>query len=170
MEVKLIGEWAKVQRLLKSLDVNIRNSSLKSQRKIADKYVRLVKSHLRKQDIPGWTPLSPRYADFKMGKYGHEDILLSTYLMYDSITSWRSNGVYYAGIRNGENYPSGVSIARVAEIHEAWSTMGDRPHRPLWSYTWRNDMGGNKGVRAEFIEELRRRLKEQGYPVRKMGF
>lgn len=169
MEVKLIGDWAKTQRLLGSLDKHIRDASIKAQRKIAERYVRLVKSHLKKQDIPGWTPLAPRYADYKMGRYGHEEILLSTYLMYDSITSWRAGGVYFAGIRRGEHYPNGVEIARVAEIHEAWSTMADRPHRPLWSYTWRRDMGGNKGVREEFIREIKNRLVNQGYPVRRIG-
>lgn len=169
MEVKLIGDWAKARRLINHLDKNIRNASTAAQRKIAERYVRLVKSHLKKQDIPGWTPLAPRYADYKMGKYGHEDILLSTYLMYDSITSWRSNGVYFAGIRRGEFYPNGVEISRVAEIHEAWSSMPDRPHRPLWTYTWKRDMGGKKGVREEFITEVKNRLKAMGYPVRRMG-
>ena len=169
MEIKLIGDWAKVSRLINSMDKNIREASIKSQRKIAEKYVRLVKSHLKKQDIPGWTPLAPRYADYKMGRYGHEEILLSTYLMYDSITSWRSNGVYFAGIRRGENYPNGVEIARVAEIHEAWSSVPGKPHRPLWTYTWRKDMGGNKGTRELFINEIKNRLLSQGYPVKRIG-
>lgn len=169
MEIRLIGDWAKTRHLLHSLDKNIKEASTKAQRKIAERYVRLVKSHLKKQDIPGWTPLNPYYADYKMGKYGHEDMLLSTYLMYDSITSWRSNNTYFAGIKTGINYPSGKEVSRVAVIHEAWSHNPDRPHRPLWSYTWRKDMGGNKGVREEFIREIKNRLVAQGYPVRRTG-
>jgi hypothetical protein len=170
MKVTLIGDWAKTTRLIGSLDRNIKEASIKAQRKIADRYVRLVKAHLRNQDIPGWTPLNPAYADYKMGKYGHEDILLRTYLMYDSIESWRSHNVYFAGIKKGHRYKSGVEVARVAEIHEIWSTVPGKPHRPLWSYTWRKDMGGNKGVREDFIEEIKNRLKQKGYPVRRLRF
>lgn len=170
MKVELLGDWAKANRLISGLDRNIKEAAIKAQRKITERYVRLVKAHLRKQDIPGWTPLSPRYADFKMGKYGHEDILMSTHLMYDSITSWRSNDVYFAGIKRGEHYPSGVEIARVAEIHEAWSFVPGKPYRPLWSYTWQKDMGGQKGIRREFINEVKNRLRAKGYPVRDLRF
>ena len=169
MKIELLGDWDKASDLLRNLDRNISDAAMRAQRKIADRYVRLVKAHLRRQEIPGWTPLSPKYADYKMGKYGHEDILLSTYLMYDSIISWRSQGVYFAGIKRGEHYPSGVEISRVAEIHELWSLEPGKPHRPLWSYTWQKDMGGNKGVREEFITEIKKRLKAKGYPIRRMG-
>lgn len=169
VNVKMIGNWAKCSHLLNTLDRNIRDASISAQRRIAEKYVRLVKSHLRRQDIPGWTPLNPRYADYKMGKYGHEDILLATYLMYDSIDSWRSQNVYFAGIKKGISYPNGVLVSRVAEIHEAWSGMPDKPYRPLWSYTWKNDLGGNKGVREEFIRTIKEKLKRKGYPVRRLG-
>lgn len=168
MKVKLIGDWAKASRLINHLDKNIRDASIRSQRKIADRYVRLVKSHLRNQDIPGWTPLNPRTADYKMGKYGNEDILLSTHLLYDSIQSWRSNGVYFAGIKRGEAYERGTEVARIAEIHEAWSFMPGMPHRPLWSYTYEVDLGGKKGVREIFITELKRRLQAKGYPIRRL--
>jgi hypothetical protein len=171
IEIKMVGDWALTKRLLSNIDKNLRAASIRAQRKTAEKYVRLVKSHLRNQDIPGWTPLSDKYADWKMGKYGHEDMLMLTHVMYDSIDSWRSSNIYYAGIKMGINYPSGMSVSRVAYIHEAWATgRGDKPKRPLWGYTWKKDMGGNKQVREEFIDEIKHRMRSQGYPIKRNAF
>lgn len=159
----LFGPWLKTKLLLNFLAPNIRLATIAGQRKIADKYVRKIKSHLRNQDIPGWTPLSPAYADYKMGKYGNEDILMASRTYYDNIKSWRQGGVYMAGVKKSAAYSSGKSVARIAFIHENWSKIQGKPHRPLWDYTLNNDMGGRIGIHRLLKLEVVRRLKAKGY-------
>jgi len=168
IDVKLFGPWKKVTQLLESLPQHIKASSTSAQRSVAQKYVTRVKSHIKNQDIPGWTPLSNRYADYKMAKYGTEDILIATWDYYDSIKIWRQGGIYHAGIPKGISYPGnhGIEISRVAAIHEAWVNVPGRPHRPLWAYTLKMDMGGPRGIRLLVNNTLRDKLRKQGYPVR----
>jgi hypothetical protein len=168
INVKLFGPWNKVRNLLNDLPRNIKIVSISAQRSVADRYVAKVKAHLKNQDIPGWTPLSDRYADYKMSKFGAEDILIATWDYYDNITSWRSQNVYHAGVKSGITYPGnhGIEIARVAAIHEAWANTPGRPHRPLWAYTLNEDMGGLRGIKVMVNEIFKRRLREKGYPVK----
>lgn len=163
IEAKLFGPWSKFKKLMDDLPVNLKKSAISSQRKIAEKYVRKIKAHLRKQDIPGWTPLKPSYADYKMGKYGHEDILIASRTYYESIKSWRKDGIYHAGVPKDIKYDNGISVAKVGFIHEKWSKMSDKPHRPLWDYTINNDMGGRLGIQKMVFKEVNKKLKSKGY-------
>ncbi len=168
LSIKPFGPWGKVQVLFNDLNKNILEIARKSQRSIAEKYVRKVKAHLKNQDVPGWTPLSPAYADFKMGKYGHEDILIASGQYYQNIKAWREGGIYHAGVPSGISYPGGPEIAKVAGLHELWASIPGKPHRPLWGYTLNNDMGGVKGMKNLVNEIFAKKLKEKGYRPRKL--
>lgn len=168
LNIKPFGPWGTVKRLLNDLPKNIKEIGISAQRSVAEKYARKVKAHLRNQDVPGWTPLSPKYADFKMGKYGHEDILIASELYYDSIKAWSEGRVYYAGVPAGIQYKNGTEVARVAYIHEAWSGMAGRPHRPLWVYTLQEDFNGVKGIKKLTNEIFAQRLRDKGYRARKL--
>jgi len=170
VNIKLFGPWVQVDNLLKQLAPNLRTIAISAQRKIAEKYVRKVKAHLKNQDIPGWTPLSDRYADYKMGKYGNEDMLIATWDYYDSIKAWRSGGVYHAGVPKGVTYPNGNEISRIAEIHETWSSISGKPKRPLWGYTLKKDMGGLKGIKKDINEIVVEKLRAKGYPINSFRF
>jgi hypothetical protein len=162
----LFGDWDRVKRLMNSLPRNLQLISISAQRSVAERYARKVKAHLKNQDIKGWTPLSSKYADKKMAKYGEEDLLIASWDYYNAIKAWRTNKVYSAGVPAGLIYPNGKEIAKIAQIHEAWSYMAGRPHRPLWTYTLNNDMGGLKGMRNTVNKIIRDKLRERGYPVK----
>lgn len=165
MEAKLFGPWNKVSKLLNKLPYELKEIGIASQRSVAEKYVRKVKAHLSNQDVPGWTPLSSRYADRKMGKFGHEEILIASWQYYENIKAWRENNVYHAGVPKGLTYDNGTEIAVVAKIHEDWSMIPGKPHRPLWNYTLNEDMGGLKGIKATVNEIIIGRLIKKGYPI-----
>ncbi len=168
IDFKLFGPWNKVKALFQDLPKNLKDITTSSQRSIAEKYARKIKAHLRDQDIPGWTPLSPRYADQKMGKYGNEDILLASWKYYESIKVWRQGGIYHVGVPKTETYPNGKEVSKIAALHEAWSTMPGRPHRPLWGYTFKEDMGGLSGVHKAINQLIKEKLQAKGYPVKKL--
>lgn len=165
MEIKLFGPWNKVSRLLNQLPRELKDISISSQRSVAEKFVRKIKNHLSNQDIPGWTPLSNSYADRKMGKFGHEEILIASWQYYESIKTWRENNSYHAGVPKGVSYENGTEIAAVAKIHEDWSMIPGKPHRPLWNFTINEDMGGLKGIKKTVNEIIITRLIKKGYPI-----
>lgn len=167
LSIKPFGPWGKVRELYGNLGKNIQEIATASQRSIVEKYIRKIKAHLVNQDISGWTPLSPKYADFKMGKYGHEDILIASHDFYDNIKVWREGGLYHGGVPKGISYPGGPEIAAVAYIHEVWSTMPGKPHRPLWGYTLNRDMGGIRGMKKLVNDVFAKKLKDKGYRPRK---
>lgn len=159
---KLYGPWSKVKRLVNNLNPDIKSSAIKAQRKVAEKFIRIVKDHLRNQDIPGWTPLTEKYAQRK----GSEDILIDKEYYLDAISVWRHSNIYYAGIPRGIKYPGkgGIEISRVALIHENKSYRGG-PYRALWGPSW-EEMGGLEGIKKIMITSIALNLTKKGYPVR----
>lgn len=171
IKARLFGPWSYVTKLLTYLEPEIRKAAISAQRKVAESYVRKIKAHLRNQDIPGWTPLTPKYADWKMGKFGNEDLLMASTQYYESIEAWRSGGVYMAGVKKGQKYKYSRGkrkreVSEVAYIHEMWSMSGgNKPKRPLWGYTLNQDMGGKEGIRKLVNNIFRDKLRDKGYPV-----
>lgn len=163
---RMFGDWDRAKKLLNKLPKELQDISISTQRSITESFVRKIKAHLKSQDIPGWTPLNPKYADKKMGTYGHEDILMASLDYYQSIKAWRQDKVYYAGVPTGLHYDNGKEIARVARIHEDWSMMPGKPHRPLWSYTFETDLGGLKGLQKTTRDIIKKKLIAKGYPIK----
>lgn len=170
ISVKLIGDWNKAEFLLATLGPNLSKVGIFAQKKIATIYIDLVKQHLQNQDIPGWTPLSKDYAKRKNKKYGHEELLMASMTFYQSIKIWKEEDKYFAGIPSNLNYPNGKSVARIASIHEDWSYLPGKPHRPLWGYTFEMDLGGFRGVRKEVNHIIKTKLAEKGYPIKNLSF
>lgn len=162
---KLIGDWDKVTKLLKALPNEVKSISISTQRSIAESYARKIKNHILSQDIPGWTPLDPRYADRKMGEFGREEMLMRSLDYYQSIKAWRENNTYLAGVPQGLHYENGIEIARVARIHEDWAMTPGRPHRPLWIYTFEKDLGGTNGLKKLATNLMKKKLQAKGYPI-----
>lgn len=163
---RMYGDWGKAKKLLDALPKELNDVSISVQRSITESLVRKVKAHLKNQDIPGWTPLSAKYADKKMGEYGHEDMLMASLDYYTSIKTWRQNKAYYAGVPKGLHYPNGREISAVAQIHENWSLQPGKPYRPLWSYTFTNDLGGMTGLQKFTKELIKKKLLSKGYPIK----
>lgn len=172
LDFKLFGNWSRVRNFINSLDAELIFASTRGQRSAAEKFARLVKKHLRDQDLKGqWSDLNKEYA-LKKAKKGLDagQILIATEDYYKAIGTWRINGVYHAGVKKTAVYGNGISISRVASIHEAWSTEPGRPYRPLWSYTFQNDMGGEKGIRSLVLESMHEYMIRNGIPWQKLKF
>lgn len=166
LNFKLFGPWGHARKIFKNLPANLKSISLSSQRSIAEKFAREVKAHLKNQDIPGWTPLSYRYANKKLTKLGSTDILIASWEYYNNIKSWRENNLYHVGVKRGVRYKGGLEISRVAAIHESWSRVSNKPYRPLWGYTFNKDLGGNRGISKLINKHFKERLISKGYPVK----
>lgn len=162
---KLEGQWDKGGYLISQLSRNLKESTDKAEKELAQKLYAIVTDHLRNQDIPGWTPLSEKYAAKKQSEWNTADILIRSREYYASIKWWKDEGRYYVGVKKGETYVDGTEISRIANIHETWSSMPGRPYRPLWSYSW-NEMAKSKETRQTVIMAIFKEMSKKGYPIK----
>lgn len=168
---ELTGDWLKAHRYFQNLPLAINRSVLSCQRELALKVYRLVRSHLRNQDIPGWDPLKKGTMQARVRKgFSEDDALLASKDYYFHIEMWREDKVYHVGVRKGKKHAtSNLHIDQIASIHEAWSFTRGKPHRPLWSYTFNtkppHGIGGILGVKRFYVETLVHKLLLRGYYV-----
>ena len=157
LEFTAFGKWDKAVHNLSILPKTIQRSLLDIQEKTAKKYARIVKDHIYAQDLEslGGNPKrKPEYA-------GDSRTLIDTATYVESITSWRKDNVYYAGVKPGITNPEGVSIARIAY----WLETGTRKMiaRPVWGPSL-IEMGGKKGMEKAVKDRLTQKFRMEGIP------
>ncbi len=133
IEIREFGDWEATERRLRRLGYDIHEGGEAVQKKIVNSIKKIVKGHLRNQDIPYWDPLNPEYAKKRKKKYGGGGkILYRTGAYYRAIGTYKYQGNWVVGVKRSETYSNGQSIADIGIIHETRSTLPDRPFRPLW--------------------------------------
>jgi hypothetical protein len=170
LEIKPFGNWSGVMRTMARLSPAIKQSSIAAQMKVAKQIVKIVKAHLRNQDL-GWRPLAPTTVELKE-TYGLDSRILYAHGgYYDAIEAWQKNqeSIVFAGVKKGKYARSyqgkkrRIDISQVAAIHEF--SRGKRiPRRPLWNPTIR-EMGGAKGIQKMFINSFVWHLRRAGIPI-----
>jgi len=170
IKFQLFGNWAEAIRIMNKLDPAIKAASLEAQVKILEAIKKTVKRHLRNQDLP-WRPLNQYYRQRKSSGGLSTDILRGWGNYYNNIEVWKQGSQHFAfiGVKRGiytrslDGKKSKLDIATIAFINEMGG--GKVPARPLWGPTIR-EMGGAKGIKEAFVDELHRRLKLRGIPVK----
>lgn len=172
LSIETYGPWKKeLQKLAKLGDVT-RDGTLIGQRKAGERLVKIVKGHIRNQDL-GLKALSSRYLKNKLKRHQNPGVLISTGAYLEAIDTWRENYVYYVGVRRGKldsdaYYKSKgkkrIEIAEVATINELGNPSGHPPKRPLWAASMK-EMGGVKGFRDIITKSLYTNLINKGYNV-----
>jgi hypothetical protein len=135
IEIRLEGDWRKTRRFLNVLPFTLKSAAAKGERAAAEKLVRIVRGHIKRQDL-GWQP----NADDKDG----DMILVDSGLYLSSIKSWKASNGYMAGVPNSVYNTQGVRVADYAVYNEFG--FGKGPARPLWGPSV-EEMGGSKGIR-----------------------
>lgn len=164
---KLTGDWNDAIRKLSSLDVNIKTACMKAQVVVGKKVIDKVKHHMRHQDL-GWPKLNTKYKRRKIKKGFDPRTLISTRTYLSNIDMWsRKNGWHlFVGVRKGvfsrniNGKKNKVDVATIATYHEF--ARKKKKKRPLWNPTFR-ELGGTKGIRNIYVEEIERGLKNKGY-------
>lgn len=166
IQIHPYGDWSGWTYRLKRLGFNVKKSAIAVQEEIGEKLAKMVKKNLRGEAALkyNWTPLNEKTKDFKR-KHGLDSrILIATKQYLNSIEVYKYRGKVTVGIRRSERYENGATIADVAAIHEVYSTMSDKPYRPLWVPTLYEFFGTKKHtnqVLRHFVENLH----AKGYPV-----
>lgn len=156
MNFQIVGDWEGVAQALEQFPDTIQESAMWGQRKAAEKYIKVVKGHIKKDDLG----LAPK-------KYNSSDArpLINNEDYVNSIKAWRKKGIYFAGIKRGIIHPHAkMETATLAAILEHGTFKGGTP-RPVWGPSWK-EVGGLKGMRGEVIKAINRKVVK----LRTLGF
>lgn len=171
---RLFGQWDQTMNIIKRLEPEIKQSSIKAQLKVAKVISALVRRHLRDQDL-GWQVLSYKYAAKKAEMGLSDNTLMAYQTYYKNIKVWRSGNRHLVniGVKRGiyttelSGKKSKMDVATIAAIHE-FSSGRKIPKRPLWNPSI-EEIGGADGIKKMYINSLLWHLREKGIPVKKMS-
>mgnify|MGYP001068204888 CR=1 FL=1 len=167
---ELFGDWDKALRTFSKLGPVVKESSLAAQLKVGKEIVKIVKGHLRNQDL-GWAKLDAIYAKRKSAAGLSGKILMSYKTYYDNIKVWQpgNRSLVLIGVKKGiytkqlNGKRSRLDVATIAAIHE-FSSGKRLPRRQLWNPSI-TQMGGVPGIKKMFILSLVWHLRKAGIPV-----
>lgn len=171
VEFKLFGQWDETIRVLNKLSPTVKQCSLIAQMKICLQICKMVKNHLKNQDL-NWEPLSGEYAKRKEEAGLEGGTLIAYGAYYNNITAWQKGSQHFAfvGVKRGiytknlQGKRSRLDIATIAAVHE-FSSGRRVPKRPLWNPTIA-EIGGAPGLKKLYVKHLVGSLRVRGIPVK----
>ena len=166
-----MGNWEETIRVINKMDPLIKECSIKAQLKICEEIKRIVKRHLKLQDL-NWRPLSSAYEQRKEHQGVDGGILIAYSNYYNNIEAWTKGNQHLAfvGVKKGiytrtiSGKRSHIDVATIAAAHE-FATGRRLPKRPLWNPTIA-EIGGTKGIKAMYVKHLVGMLRVRGIPVK----
>jgi hypothetical protein len=170
LKFELIGQWDRVNDILRKMGREVKESSIKAQLKVGTVIVTKVKKHLRDQDL-GWVALDSDYQERKTKAGLNLKSLMAYKTYYNNIEVWRSGNrrLVSIGVRRGiytrelSGKRSKLDVATIAAIHE-FSSGKRIPRRQLWNPTI-TEIGGADGIKKIFVNSLVWHLRMAGIPV-----
>lgn len=165
VDIKLDGDWFKLNMLLNSFGPEIMIIARASQRKFAEKYRDRVKTNMRTGGRRfGYKPVSSRYSSYKQKKGGGSTTFIWSKTLHDSVSVLDSSGNRVSvgipkGIRRpfypGESKRSNqLTVSEYANILEHGAYSRGVPARPIFSDTFREDMKGKAGLRRSIQRNI----------------
>lgn len=141
MAFKKVGDWEKVERMVKAIKPEMVAAKNQALSRWGLKAEGIAKKHISMQDL-NWKPLKPETLAAKLRKGLSENILVATSTYFQSITSWADlpNNTVYAGVKKEARDKEGNVIANIAAVHEFGSLSGNIPKRELWHPTFQEVM------------------------------
>jgi len=175
VEMHLVGEWAKLNSLVNNLDTTISVASTNAQLKLANKYKDRVKLNIRTGGKRfGYPKNKEDYSNFKKKKGGPNSLLVWSRAMHDNVEVVKLRGNRYGvGIPKNikrasyHRYDNNrLSVSEYANVLEH-GTSKIKP-RPVFSDTFRYDIGGIKGLKTYIEWHLRREFIKRGINLTKI--
>ena len=165
LEIKLEGDWNKVNRLTDGLGNSIESGYNIAINKFSKRLLRIVKNCISTGTPPrgvNWEPLSSA----TIRRYGNHDLFYLTGLYYRSIGLYRYKSRTLIGmpINKKRSSQGGITLGGLARILEygtyskgSGRGKGAIPPRPLWAPSFKQ-LNGMNGLRKEILTEIRRQL------------
>ena len=178
VEIRLAGEWVRVNNILNSIDIDMALAGATAQRKFAEKYRDNVKHNIRTGGKEfGYPGHSPKYRKYKSKHGGPDNRLLHwSGAMEEAVQVVKlGGGRLGVGIKKGikrERYDNEkgdiLDISEYANILEKGAYSRGIPARPVFADTFKEDMGGIRGLKTYLAWHVARNLKAKGVPVIKI--
>lgn len=164
LEIKLEGDWNKVNYMVENLGTSIQRGYDMAISKFARDLLRIVKRSLVTGIPPigggvTWQPLSPS----TIKRYGKHPIYNLTGLYSRSVGLYQYKSRTLVGLPIGTRRSSQnkLTLNQLAIILEFGSRDGKIPSRPVWSPSLRA-VGGKVKLRKSILTEIRRQLLKYG--------
>lgn len=157
IQFDFFGDWRKAGTMTAGLAPTVKRAIRTGQEAGAKKLIKIVKDHLLNQDL-NWAPISAR------AKKNDPRILIDSQAYLTSIKYWQEGYNVMIGVPRGLTEPSGMEIAKVANIHEKGLSKRGIPARPLWGPSIQ-EMNGKSGMDAIVLRTIENRLMKLGWSV-----
>jgi len=177
VEIQLVGEWIRVERILNHLNVDMAIAGAGAQRKFAEEYRDRVQYHIRTGGIEfGFEPHSKEYARYKARYGGGSSLLHWSGSMEKAVKVLPLGGDRIGvgiekGVKREKYHPkdSGIlEIHQYANILEKGSPGKGIPARPVFAETFKKDMKGLMGLKNYMTLHIAAELKAKGIPITKI--
>lgn len=178
VEIRLEGDWVRFNDILNRFGPATMLISRNAQKHFAEKYKKRVKYHIRTGGKRfGYPGHSARYSRLKRRRGGGGRVLYWSGSMHDSVDVLKlPRGRVGVGIPSGVKrgrYPGekdvNLTISEYANILEHGTFGGLQiPKRPVFADTFKQDMGGMKGLKSFMTVEIALGLKAQGINVTRL--
>ena len=161
--IEFLGPWDETKRSLVELPRHLRNASKYATKEVAEEYYARLVGHIYNQDLP-WFPLGEKYLKRKQSQFGNTEIYIRSSKLLDSIKVYSEGMTSSVGIKAGINHPfSKLKVYEIAlQMEHGYKKI---PARPLWMPTFKK-MGGPVGVSLLIAKEMRKYLRDRGYPTK----
>jgi len=178
VEVKMEGDWVRFNNIMNRFGPVTMLVAQKAQKDFAKKYKRKVRHHIKTGGKRfGYPGHSAKYSRYKSRRGGGSRVLYWSGAMYNAVDVLDlPKGRVGVGIPSNlkrAKYPgekrNNLTISEYANILEHGTFGGLHiPKRPVFADTFKQDMGGLKGLKAFMTAEIALGLRAQGINITKI--
>lgn len=178
VEVKLEGQITKFRYLTNHANILLASSAIAAQRGFAYEYKEKVIENIKNGGKRfGYPPHSPKYASWKSRKGGPSSLLFWSGAMANAVEVRTTNNKsgYVVGIQKGVSrgkYHSTdnnrLTISEYANVLEHGAYSRGIPARPVFSDTFKEHMGGLKGLKNYLELNLISSFAKKGIIINKL--
>jgi len=178
VEIKLDGQWFRVNRIIQHLNVDIAMVGASAQRGFAEEYRDRLKYNIKTGGIEfGYKPHSKAYTKYKLKHGGGDALLHWSGAMGDAVKVIPlGGGRVGVGIekdaKREKYHPKDEGILNISQYanileHGSFGKV-NIPPRPVFSDTFTKDMKGLRGLRSYMTLHIAAGLRAKGIPVIKI--
>lgn len=159
---KIIGDWNKAANMSKTLRKPMEDSVRIGMKKIGLKAERIMVKWIHRQPS-SWPALSSDYIALKKRKGRSNKMLISTSSMLNSIKSFTTKELAFAGVKRNTTNKDGEDVQSIAATMEFGSTKRGIPARPFVRPT--KKIMDNFIVKRGFLKKIIEQRMRQKYNI-----
>lgn len=165
LQIKLEGDWFKVNRIINNLPLDIKAGYMAGQLSAAKKFKKIILSYIGSNGKSlDWPPVSVDYAISKISKGGDPNQMLFLTGAYKRAIEIQQRGSSIrVGINQSARNKEGMKVKDYAKVLELGSEARNIQPRPLWEPAFR-EFGGKARIKRLIMFHISQRyIMHYGY-------